>query len=48
MTMKIVAYATGLAAILGAGSIVLTGLGNADGMTYLFAAIVVFMLGKVL
>lgn len=42
--IKIGAIGTGLAAILGAGAIVLAALGNAYWLTFLAAAIVVFLL----
>ncbi|MCX6818264.1 MAG: hypothetical protein NTU57_05410 [Candidatus Aenigmarchaeota archaeon] len=43
--IKIIAIATGLAAVLGLGSILLSSLGNNTWPVFLFAAIFVFLIG---
>lgn len=44
--IKIIAMATGLAAILGAGSILLAAIGNIAWIVFLFVAFLVFVAGK--
>jgi len=46
--IKIIAMATGLAAILGAGSILLAVLGNGAWVVFLIVALLVFLAGKAL
>ncbi len=47
MSIKIAAIGAGLAAILGAGSVLLSIVGNASWVTFLAAAILVFIFGKI-